>query len=117
MDDAIHEVRDPVYGFVKLTKKEWEVVNSPVYQRLRDIRQLAMGHMVYPGANHTRFEHSIGCVHLSTFVLDHLREKDAGALKTEHGIERDDFPRVMQILRLSCCQAGHLGNTLDRAHW
>jgi HD superfamily phosphohydrolase len=101
VDDAIYEVRDPIYGFVKLTKKEWEIVNCPAYQRLRDIRQLAMGHMVYPGANHTRFEHSIGCVHLSSVILDHLREKDSDVLTSEHGIDRDNFARAKQILRLA----------------
>jgi uncharacterized protein len=101
MHEAVHEIRDAIYGFVRLSKREWEVVKCPAYQRLRDIRQLAMGHMVYPGANHTRFEHSIGCLHLSTEVLSQLREKSGEALASDYGIEEGNYARLRQILRLA----------------
>ena len=65
-------VRDPIHGFVELTAEEREVVNTRAYQRLRDIRQLGMGHMVYPGANHTRFEHCLGVLHVSSRMYDRL---------------------------------------------
>ena len=80
------EVRDPLYGFVKLSQAEWEVVNCPTFQRLRDIRQLAMGYMVYPGANHTRFEHSLGCLHLATMMFKALRERSGKVLEAEYRI-------------------------------
>ena len=63
------ECRDPVHGFVYLSRAEWAIVDCPTFQRLRDIRQLAMAHLVYPGAIHTRFEHSLGCVHLSDLIF------------------------------------------------
>lgn len=53
-------VRDPIHGFVYLRSKEAEIVGSALFQRLRGIRQLAFAHLVYPGAHHTRFEHSLG---------------------------------------------------------
>ncbi len=62
------ECRDPVHGFVYLSEAEWAIVDCPTFQRLRDIRQLAMAHLVYPGATHTRFEHSLGCLHLSDVI-------------------------------------------------
>ncbi|RNC82538.1 MAG: HD domain-containing protein [Phycisphaera sp.] len=65
-------VRDPIHGFVELTTEERQVVNSIAFQRLRDIRQLGMGHMVYPGANHTRFEHCLGVLHVSSLMFDRL---------------------------------------------
>lgn len=68
-------VRDPIHGFVELTSQEWEAVNSAAFQRLRDIRQLGMGHFVYPGANHTRFEHSIGVVEVSTRMLRSIAQR------------------------------------------
>jgi HD superfamily phosphohydrolase len=68
-------IRDPLYGFIELTEAEWAIVNSRPFQRLRDIRQLGMGHMVYPGANHTRFEHSLGTVHVTSRMFDHLRAR------------------------------------------
>jgi HD superfamily phosphohydrolase len=62
------ECRDAVHGFVYLSEAEWAIVDCPTFQRLRDIRQLAMAHLVYPGATHTRFEHSLGCLHLSDVI-------------------------------------------------
>jgi HD superfamily phosphohydrolase len=53
-------VRDPIHQFIYLPPEEWRAVDTPVFQRLRQIGQLAMTHIVYPGATHTRFEHSIG---------------------------------------------------------
>jgi uncharacterized protein len=53
-------VRDPIHQFIYLPPEEWRAVDTPVFQRLRRIAQLAMTHLVYPGTTHTRFEHSIG---------------------------------------------------------
>ena len=68
----IHELRDPVHGLIRLTDQEMGIVNSQVFQRLRRIRQLAMANLVYPGALHTRFEHSLGTLHIAQRILDHL---------------------------------------------
>jgi uncharacterized protein len=65
-------VRDPIHQFVTLSKGEWGAVNSPVFQRLRRIGQLAMTHLVYPGATHTRFEHSIGVRHVAWRLCEQL---------------------------------------------
>ena len=54
-----YEIRDPVYGFIAFNDWEKEILNHPVFQRLRRIKQLALTEMVYPGAVHTRFEHSL----------------------------------------------------------
>jgi len=85
------EFRDAVHGFVKLSKAELTLIDCPTFQRLRDIRQLAMGHMVYPGATHTRFEHSLGCVHLSDLVFEAIRRR----------VEREECPNFAQAFRAS----------------
>jgi HD superfamily phosphohydrolase len=95
------EVRDALYGFVYLNRAEWDIVNSPAFQRLRDIKQLAMGHMVYPGAVHTRFEHSIGCVHQADRILHQLRENSREVLESEFLITGENFERARQLLRLA----------------
>lgn len=59
------EVRDPVHGFIRANWNAEAVINLPIMQRLRRIRQTAMANLVYPGANHTRFEHSLGCMHVA----------------------------------------------------
>jgi len=63
--DFVMEVNDPIHGFIGLTEIEAKVVNSSPYQRLRRIKQLSGAHFVYPTAEHTRFGHCIGAMHLA----------------------------------------------------
>ena len=65
-------IKDPVHGSVTLDGMEARVLDSAQMQRLRGIKQLAMASLVYPGANHTRFEHSIGTVCLAGEMCDNL---------------------------------------------
>lgn len=64
------EIKDPIYGYVRITEAERRIIDSYPFQRLRRIRQLAGAEYVYPGANHTRFEHSIGVMHLAGMFVD-----------------------------------------------
>ncbi|MEM1507052.1 MAG: HD domain-containing protein [Candidatus Bathyarchaeia archaeon] len=64
------EIKDPIYGYVYVTEAEKKIIDSFPFQRLRRIRQLAGAEYVYPGANHTRFEHSIGVMHLAGLIAD-----------------------------------------------
>jgi hypothetical protein len=66
------DFRDPVHGFIRIEGRECDVVDTPVFQRLRRIRQLAMAHLVYPGAVHTRLEHTLGVVHVAGKLCDKL---------------------------------------------
>ncbi|NIU81352.1 HD domain-containing protein, partial [Candidatus Bathyarchaeota archaeon] len=59
------EIKDPVHGYVYITEAEKKVIDSFPLQRLHRLRQLAGSEYVYPGANHTRFEHSVGVMHLA----------------------------------------------------
>lgn len=70
------QVRDPVHNFVRLTDEEVNVVNTPVFQRLRGIKQLALANLVYPGALHTRFDHSIGVCHVAGMMAEELNLRD-----------------------------------------
>ncbi len=64
------EIKDPVFGYVYITEAEKEIIDSFPVQRLRRLRQLAGSEYVYPGANHTRFEHSIGVMHLAGLLAE-----------------------------------------------
>ena len=66
------DIRDPVFNFIRLTGTEAEIVNSSVFQRLRGIRQLAFANLVYPGALHTRFEHSLGVCYIANLMAQEL---------------------------------------------
>ncbi len=63
------EIKDPVHGYVYITEEEKGIIDTYPMQRLRRLRQLAGSEYVYPGANHTRFEHSLGVMYLSGQVL------------------------------------------------
>lgn len=70
-----HRIRDPVHGFVHFSDQEKEIIDNPFFQRLRRIRQLSFCEYVYPGATHTRFEHSIGVMQLADRAFLVLEEK------------------------------------------
>jgi uncharacterized protein len=64
------EIKDPVHGYVYVTEAEKEIIDTYPMQRLRRLRQLAGSEYVYPGANHTRFEHCLGVMYLAGHVLE-----------------------------------------------
>ena len=64
------EIKDPVHGYVYITETEKDIIDSYPVQRLRRVRQLAGAEYVYPGANHTRFEHSVGVMYLAGEVVE-----------------------------------------------
>ncbi len=68
----VAEIRDPVHGYVKMTRVERDLVDTPFIQRLRRIHQLAGSYLVYPGAVHTRFEHVVGAMHLAGQIAESL---------------------------------------------
>jgi HD superfamily phosphohydrolase len=70
MAKHLHEIREPVHEFIRLESMERKVLDSPPFQRLRYIHQLALTYLVYPGATHRRFEHSLGVMELAGRVYD-----------------------------------------------
>ncbi|UCH69995.1 MAG: HD domain-containing protein, partial [Candidatus Bathyarchaeota archaeon] len=79
------EIKDPVHGYVYLTDAEKDVIDSFPVQRLHRLRQLAGAEFVYPGANHTRFEHSIGVMHLAGLLA---RNPHLSQLLSEEEIQK-----------------------------
>lgn len=64
-------VSDPVHGVIRIPQLLFDgIIDDPLYQRLRSIKQLALTHYVYPGAVHTRFEHSLGVAHMADKILE-----------------------------------------------
>lgn len=67
---------DPVYGFITIPNELiFDIIEHPYFQRLRRIRQLGLSHLVYPGALHTRFHHSIGAMYLMQQAISVLKDK------------------------------------------
>jgi len=97
------QVKDPIYGYIRLYEHESNIVNSPYFQRLRRISQLYSAQYVYPGATHTRFSHSLGVMHLSGIFISHLLEP------LRKNIKDRDFHHFFLLARL-------LGLTHDLGH-
>lgn len=64
-----NKYRDPIHGFIEISELENQIINTYAFQRLRNIKQLAMTYLVFHGAEHTRFEHSLGTMFLVTKAL------------------------------------------------
>jgi len=65
-------IKDPVHGYIEVDTPSLTLLDSPILQRLRHIKQLGFSYLVYPGANHTRFEHSLGTMHLAGVMCRQL---------------------------------------------
>src|SRR5271170_6468048 len=65
-------VRDPVHNFITLREAEVKLLKTRALQRLRGIKQLALASLVYPGALHTRFDHTLGVTHVAGSMAESL---------------------------------------------
>jgi HD superfamily phosphohydrolase len=65
-------IREPIHGYIQPTPQEIQVIDTPEFQRLRGIRQLANTSLVFPGATHTRFEHCLGVMEVASRMVDRL---------------------------------------------
>ena len=95
-----YEIRDPIHGLIGLTEQERKIINTPIFQRLRRIRQLALADLVYPGALHTRFEHSLGTMHVASRVFTHLAETER-LYDTDHVMVRLPAYYTTSVMALS----------------
>jgi len=71
------EIRDPVHGFIYRESHERDLIDTKLFQRLRSLHQLALAYLVYPGATHTRFDHSLGAFHVAGGLAKALVQSDA----------------------------------------
>lgn len=70
-------IQDPIHGVIKLEDWMVKIIDTPQFQRLRRIKQLGFANLVYPGANHTRFEHSLGVMHIAQILKERLEFDDS----------------------------------------
>jgi uncharacterized protein len=109
--EEYYEIRDPIHGLVRYNDLEREIINSLPFQRLRRIRQLAWTDFVYPGAMHTRFEHSIGVMHVAGRLFDRLvtDARSREILASQFHVNKDEIERLKQHVRLAalCHDLGH----------
>jgi len=85
------DIIDPIHDFIRVYDHELEIIDNYIFQRLRRIRQLSGAHLTYPGAQHTRFEHSLGVMHIAS---------QAGAALKEKGILKSDDIEILRVAGL-----------------
>lgn len=114
MPKNTHEIRDPIHVFVRLDTDERRVLDSKPFQRLRHIHQLALSSLVYPGATHRRFEHSLGVMELAGRVFDVVTHPDSLIQQIREQLPEVASPdkksywrRVLRMAAL-CHDVGHL---------
>lgn len=90
--------RDPVHGFIDIRPMEKKIIDSPPFQRLRCIKQLAMTHLVYHGAEHTRFGHSLGVMHLVTKAFQSVIRKNKNLFSEQ---KTDWYEQILRIIALT----------------
>ena len=111
------EIRDPVHGYIYANETEREIIDTKIFQRLRRIRQLAGCHLVYPGGQHSRFEHSIGAMHLAGNVNSVLASRNVGFTSTSaqelraaallHDIGHGPFSHMFEEVMAERSQVNH----------
>ncbi len=97
----LYEIRCPVHGFIIISDWEREIIEQPAFQRLRRIRQLAWTDQVYPGAMHTRFEHSLGVLHVATRLHESIVERSRELLRSELAYDEQGLKRERILVRLA----------------
>lgn len=96
----MYQFRDPIHGFIEVTEDEKKIIDSKPFQRLRNIKQLATTYLVYHGAEHTRFGHSIGVMHLVSKTFDSVISKNPNLFSENDNENKKKCLYYRQILRL-----------------
>lgn len=100
---------DPIHGFITVPKGPiLKLIDHPYVQRLRRIRQLGLGYLVFPAAEHSRFSHALGALELAQRVLNNLREKDTT-------ISQEEYEGTLMAILLHDVGHGPLSHTLEHS--
>lgn len=131
-----HRLRCAIHGFIRYSDAERAIIDHAIFRRLRWIRQLALTELVYPGATHTRFEHSLGVMEMATRIFDRLAAQKGDLIERVlgqvEGLKDATLAKARQACRLAallhdvghCCfshaaetvihkEAGHEALTIE----
>ena len=101
--EFVGSVRDPIWGDISYTNVEKDLIGTNAFNRLRHIKQMSMAYIGHIGAQHTRYEHSLGCMHVAFNMasnLNYISEESRKILKENFSINRPDAGQL-QLLRIA----------------
>jgi len=102
----IHRIYDNLYGYITLNKSEFDLVRSPLFQRLQWIKQLGPIHTVFPSALHSRYSHSLGVFHIIKKMMKHLEDTGEGFLNDR---EKDELRLAALLHDIGHIPLSHTG--------
>ncbi len=95
-------IKDSVHHYIRISEDDLNIIDRPLFQRLRNIYHLGTGYLTYPGATHSRFEHSLGVAELGTSVLNHVICNSRENGYDLWNIEKDELDKMKKTLRCAC---------------
>lgn len=90
--EFVDRILDPVHGFIDVTQVEKEIIELPIFKRMQSLKQLSLTNWVFPGAEHTRYMHSLGVMHIADLMAINLKDEN-------YNLKYNDAQR--QLLRLA----------------
>ena len=103
--EPVHRLRCAVHGFIRFSDAERGIIDHQLFRRLRYIRQLALTELVYPGATHTRFEHSLGVMETASRIFDRLASGEGAKMEAVFReipeLQEQTMARARQVCRLA----------------
>lgn len=80
-------INDPIHGHIDLSSDVVDIIDTPQFQRLRNLKQLGVSYFIFPGGSHNRFEHSVGVCHLASSLVERILKDQRELERTEHDIK------------------------------
>jgi len=103
--EPVHRLRCAIHGFIRFSTSERKIIDHPVFHRLRYVRQLALTELIYPGATHSRFEHSLGVMEMASCIFDRLAADQGAQMESMLGqvaaLSENTMARARQVCRLA----------------
>ena len=107
--DSYKTIFDPIHGHITFSKIMWDIIDTPQFQRLRNLRQLSTSHFIYHGNNHTRFEHCLGTGFLSKDLINRCFDIVSNKNQDNTKIDRNEIDYLKKCVSIAglCHDIGH----------
>lgn len=95
-------IKDPVHGYIKISGDDQKRIDTPLFQRLRNISHMGTGYLIYPGATHHRFDHSLGVMSLGVSVFENIVHNSNEKNINHWSMQKSELESMKQTLKYAC---------------